>query len=250
VFDHVPVGAADRAAARAFYASALATLGATPTTDDPTLVEWTDFSIAQAGDDRPVTTRLHVGFRAPAGRPQLEAFHRAGLAAGGRDDGAPGPRPRYGEGYEGAFVLDPDGRSAEAAHHPNLRAGGVVDHVWIRVADLAASRRFYAAVGAVVGFAPVDETSDRVRFSPGPHGGSLTLVASDAPQRTTPVHLAFPAPDQATVKRFHAALTAAGHPDHGAPGLRPEYHPGYFGAFVLDPDGHNIELVHHDRSRG
>ena len=61
------------------------------------------------------------------------------------------------------------------------------------------------------------------------------------------MHLAFPAPDRATVDRFHAAVTGAGYRDNGPPGERPRYHPGYYGAFVHDPDGNNIELVHHDR---
>jgi catechol 2,3-dioxygenase-like lactoylglutathione lyase family enzyme len=61
------------------------------------------------------------------------------------------------------------------------------------------------------------------------------------------VHLAFPADDDATVRAFHAAALAAGYTDHGAPGERPQYHPGYYGAFVLDPDGHNVEVVNHNR---
>ena len=59
----------------------------------------------------------------------------------------------------------------------------------------------------------------------------------------TGTHVAFGAPDHATVDAFHAAALAAGGRDNGAPGLRPHYHPGYYGAFVLDPDGHNIEAV-------
>jgi predicted lactoylglutathione lyase len=61
----------------------------------------------------------------------------------------------------------------------------------------------------------------------------------------TPVHVAFVARSRAEVDAFHAAAVAAGGRDHGAPGPRPEYHPGYYGAFVLDPDGHNIEAVTH-----
>jgi catechol 2,3-dioxygenase-like lactoylglutathione lyase family enzyme len=59
--------------------------------------------------------------------------------------------------------------------------------------------------------------------------------------------MAFPAADNATVDDFHQALVAAGYRDNGAPGERPIYHPGYYGAFVLDPDGNNIELVNHNR---
>ena len=58
---------------------------------------------------------------------------------------------------------------------------------------------------------------------------------------------AFPAQDDATVRAFHAAALAAGYQDHGGPGERALYHPGYYGAFVLDPDGHNIEVVNHNR---
>ena len=64
---------------------------------------------------------------------------------------------------------------------------------------------------------------------------------------TTPFHLAFGAADRAAVEDFHRAMTRAGFADNGEPGERPEYHPGYFGAFVLDPDGHNVEAVDHGR---
>ena len=64
---------------------------------------------------------------------------------------------------------------------------------------------------------------------------------------TEHVHLAFPADADATVGGFHAAALAAGYEDHGAPGERAVYHPGYYGAFVLDPDAHNIEFVNHNR---
>ena len=61
------------------------------------------------------------------------------------------------------------------------------------------------------------------------------------------VHLAFPAPDAATAGEFHRRALAAGYRDNGPPGERPRYHPGYYGAYVLDPDGNNVEAVHHNR---
>jgi predicted lactoylglutathione lyase len=61
------------------------------------------------------------------------------------------------------------------------------------------------------------------------------------------VHLAFKAADRDTVDEFHRVALAAGYRDNGAPGERPQYHPGYYGAFVLDPDGHNVEAVYHER---
>jgi hypothetical protein len=74
---------------------------------------------------------------------------------------------------------------------------------------------------------------------------SFSLVRDERPL-TEHVHLAFPAREDATVHAFHAVALAAGYEDHGAPGERAIYHPGYYGAFVLDPDGHNVEVVNHN----
>jgi len=75
---------------------------------------------------------------------------------------------------------------------------------------------------------------------------SFSLVRDERPL-TEHVHLAFAADADATVRAFHAAALAAGYEDHGMPGERAVYHPGYYGAFVLDPDGHNVEVVNHNR---
>jgi hypothetical protein len=78
---------------------------------------------------------------------------------------------------------------------------------------------------------------------------SFSLVRDERPL-TEHVHLAFPAREDSAVRAFHAAALAAGYEDHGAPGERVVYHPGYYGAFVLDPDGHNVEVVNHNRGTG
>ncbi|MGZ4408647.1 MAG: VOC family protein [Gaiellaceae bacterium] len=119
-----------------------------------------------------------------------------------------------------------------------------MDHLWLRTADVAASRRFYATIVPIVGLELVTDLPELVRWSDGE--GSFTFVA--APEPTHNVHLAFGVGDAATVARFHEAATAAGFADNGPPGERPQYHPGYHGAFVLDPDGHNVEAVFHDRT--
>jgi catechol 2,3-dioxygenase-like lactoylglutathione lyase family enzyme len=75
---------------------------------------------------------------------------------------------------------------------------------------------------------------------------SFSLIHDERPL-TEHVHIAFPAQDDATVRAFHAAALADGYADHGGPGERLVYHLGYYGAFVLDPDGHNVELVNHNR---
>src|SRR5215210_720359 len=121
MLDHVTLRVADLAASRRFYETVLPTLGVTPTYADDELVEWDDFGISPATEEKPVTRRLHIGFGA-ASRDHVRAFCEAGVGAGYRDDGAPAPRPEYGPDYFGGFLLDPDGNSAEAVHHDDVRA--------------------------------------------------------------------------------------------------------------------------------
>jgi catechol 2,3-dioxygenase-like lactoylglutathione lyase family enzyme len=241
VFDHVTIRVGDREASQRFYATVLATLGMEPTYVDAHLVEWDDFSLAAARAERPVTRRLHVGFVAPSPE-HVDDFWRTGTEAGYRDDGPPGPRPQYGADYYGGFLLDPDGNSAEAVHHGTMRAGGNIDHVWIRVADPAAATRFYETIAPHAGFRRDPATTDRAQFRG--ESGSFSLLAGEP---TANLHMAFPARDDATVQAFHRIATAAGYRDNGAPGERPVYHAGYYAAFVLDPDGNNIEVVNHNR---
>jgi catechol 2,3-dioxygenase-like lactoylglutathione lyase family enzyme len=242
MFDHVTIRVSDRDASVRFYGLVLQTIGIEPTSTDEDFPEWDDFSLAQADEEHPVTRRLHIGFVAPS-REHVDAFWRAGTQAGYRDDGAPGLRPQYSDDYYGAFLLDPDGNSAEAVHHGSLREGGNVDHLWIRVSDLDASTLFYELVGPAAGFRVGGEHADRTRFAC--MSGSFSVVRGDEP--TENVHLAFGATDNETVDRFHREATAAGYRSNGRPGERPVYHGGYYAAFVLDPDGNNVEVVNHNR---
>jgi catechol 2,3-dioxygenase-like lactoylglutathione lyase family enzyme len=242
MFDHVALRVTDLAASGQAYRRLLGVLGAAPSTDDDELIEWEDFDLSPADAENPVTSDAHVGFVAPS-REVVDAFWRAGIKAGLRDDGEPGPRALYGPDYYGAFLRDLDGNSIEACLHENTQPPGLVDHVWLRVADVAASRDFYATVAPFTGFALELDEDDRARFR-GP-SASFTVIAGAAVTRN--VHIAVPADDDATVEAFHRAALAAGYRDNGPPGERPQYHPGYVGAFVLDPDGNNIEVVNHNR---
>jgi catechol 2,3-dioxygenase-like lactoylglutathione lyase family enzyme len=116
VIDHVTVRVSDFEASKAFYSTVLAPLGHELAWEDSEqkLAEWGDFSIA--ADGKPLTRDVHVAFAARS-REEVEAFHRAALEAGYRDNGPPGERPVYHEGYYGAFVLDPDGNNVEAVFH-------------------------------------------------------------------------------------------------------------------------------------
>jgi catechol 2,3-dioxygenase-like lactoylglutathione lyase family enzyme len=241
MFDHVTIRVTDRAASERFYDTILTTLGIDRTYRTGTFSEWGDFSLAEADASKPATRHLHVGFVAPT-REQVDAFWRAGTEAGYADDGPPGPRPHYRGDYYGAFLLDPDGNSAEAVHHGAMRRGGVIDHLWIRVADVAAARRFYETIAPHAHLQLAADTPDRARFA-GPTG-SFSLVRGTPTQN---VHLAFPTDDDRDVHGFHDAATAAGYRGDGPPGERPRYHPGYYAAYVLDPDGNSVEVVNHHR---
>ena len=221
----------------------LPTLGIEQTHSDDHFTEWNDFSLAAAGAEKPATQRLHIGFVAPS-RGHVDEFWRIGTEAGFRDDGEPGPRPQYSEDYYGAFLLDPDGNSAEAVHHGSVRDRGSIDHLWLRVSDLEASTRFYETVAPAAGFRTGREHPDRTSFAC--VSGSFSIV-SDGSAPTQHAHIAFKAENDETVDRFHREATAAGYRDNGAPGERPVYHPGYYGAFVLDPDDNNVEVVNHNR---
>jgi catechol 2,3-dioxygenase-like lactoylglutathione lyase family enzyme len=120
-------------------------------------------------------------------------------------------------------------------------AGRLIDHVHLRAADFKKTRDFYLAIFDVLGLKLEHSGDNWLQMD------ELFIDAADADTTPTHVHLAFQAKDRATVDAFHKAALAAGGIDNGAPGER-NYHPGYYGAFVLDPDGNNIEAVFHGPS--
>ena len=127
-----------------------------------------------------------------------------------------------------------------------LHRGRLIDHLQLVVRDLKASRRFYEAVFEVIGI-PIGGEGEGYFWA---DELFISTADSEAAQGklTGRHHLAFQARDRTTVDAFHKAATAHGGKDNGAPGERP-YHPGYYAAFVLDPDGNNIEAVYHGEAR-
>jgi catechol 2,3-dioxygenase-like lactoylglutathione lyase family enzyme len=117
----------------------------------------------------------------------------------------------------------------------------MIDHLKLHVGDVARSKAFYEAALAPLGYRIVMEPAPGL-VGMGVRFPDFWLAQSDTP---TVAHVALRADDRAAVDAFHAAALAAGGTDNGAPGLRPQYHPGYYGAFVIDPDGNNVEAVHH-----
>jgi catechol 2,3-dioxygenase-like lactoylglutathione lyase family enzyme len=127
-----------------------------------------------------------------------------------------------------------------------LHRGRLIDHLQLVVRDLAASHVFYEAVFRVLDI-PIGDKKDSFFWADELFVSTAASQAADG-RLTGRVHLAFQARDRATVDAFHKAALAHGGRDHGAPGERP-YHPGYYAAFVLDPDGNNIEAVFHGEAR-
>jgi catechol 2,3-dioxygenase-like lactoylglutathione lyase family enzyme len=241
MLDHVDIRVSDREASRRFYTTVLGEASYA----DEDFAEWQDFGIVEDDAEHPVTRHLHVAFAARS-QEEVDAFWRRGVDAGYRSDGEPGPRPQYTADYYGGFLLDPDGNSVEAVHRPGrTETGSPFDHLWIGVSDLAASRRFYEIVAPVLGLEVGDGRLPEMFALAGDRRHAM-FVADGRPP-TEDVHLAFPAADDETVAEFHRVATEAGSRDNGGPGERAIYHPGYFGAFVLDPDGNNVEAVNHNR---
>lgn len=210
MFDHVTLRTADAARTARLLTPALAALRQEP--EGGRFAQWDDFGYREG---EPQTRNVHVGLLAPTTR-DVAAFWQAGVDAGLKSDGPPGPRTQYGPGYYGGFLLDPEGNSIEACTHPNVdrtHPPRLVDHVWLRVRDLAASRAFYEAIAPFSRFEIAHEEPGYVRF----RGPKATLSLVEGTPVSEHLHLAFPV--------------------DGAEN----------GATVLDPDGHNVELVHHDR---
>jgi predicted lactoylglutathione lyase len=203
-----------------------------------------DFWIADmnAGEAGGPNREVHVAFHAK-NRDAVQSFYDSALNLGAESLHEPRLWPEYHPGYYGAFVRDPDGNSVEAVHRAKQRLDeNRLGHVWIRVRDLVESRFFYETVAPTVGLRVHEGAANR--FHVRGVDRSFAIVQDDPV--TENVHLAFPADDRATIEEFHRAALEAGFRDNGAPGER-SYHPGYYGAFVLDPDGNNIEAVFHDR---
>ncbi|UXI67090.1 VOC family protein [Tahibacter amnicola] len=126
----------------------------------------------------------------------------------------------------------------------------MLDHIGFKVADFAKSRAFYTRVLATLGYGEVLDVTPEMTGTDTHHlgygkDGNPTFWISTGNTPPTGLHVAFVAPNRAAIDAFHREALAAGATDNGGPGLRPHYHPTYYAAFVLDPDGVNIEAVCH-----
>jgi catechol 2,3-dioxygenase-like lactoylglutathione lyase family enzyme len=242
MFDHITLRVADLAAASGAVRAALDELEITQTSRTPTFSVWGNFALTQTDENNAITRRVHVAFIAP-GTAHVDRFWRAGIDAGFVDDGPAGPRPDNAENYYAAHLKDLAGNSFEAVHRGGERPKGNVDHLGIRTNDVRASTAFYSTISVGAGLTIRSQTAERAAFSVGASDGSFVLIAGEP---TENAHVAFSGDDDG-VRRFYADAIAAGYLSNGEPGERPRYHAGYYAAYVLDPDGNNIEVVDHHR---
>jgi catechol 2,3-dioxygenase-like lactoylglutathione lyase family enzyme len=240
MFDHITLRVPDLAAATSAFAAMLDQLEIEQTTQTTNFSVWGNFALTQTGAQHPIARRVHVAFIAPT-TAHVDRFEPAGITAGFADDGPAGPRPKYAADYYAAAVKDHAGNSFEAVHREGRRPSGNIDHVVIRAGDVEASTAFYSTIAAAAGLTIRRQTADRAAFSVGESDGSLLLIAGEPTQNT---HIAFSGDDD-SVRRFHADAIAAGYRSNGEPGERTRYHDGYYAAYLLDPDGNNIEVVNH-----
>ena len=236
VLDHVDIRVSDRDASQRFYETVLTVLGRTEHVDDDEYIDWGDFSIVS--DGQPVARHLHIAFYAPS-HELVDAFHRAGVEAGYTDEA----RPARGRSTARTTTARSCAtRTATASKRcTRARSARPARSTICGSAPVTSRpiRRFYLATGQEIG---VDE-ADHVQIVTG--NASISYVLGEP--ATEHVHIAFGVDTNEAVDAFHRAAIDAGYTDNGAPGERAAYHPGYYGAFVLDPDGHNIEAVNHNR---
>ena len=241
MFDHVTLRVSDTAIPNPFFEAALGALDVAPTSISEKWEVWPSFALTLEDDNHPPTRGLDVGFLA-AGPTQVDEFWRVGNDAGASGDTTPGNQRIGGTSAYAAALRDPSGNRVAAVHTGSpRRLDNVVDYVRIGVRNLAAAATFYRTIASAAGLEELTPDADEIVF--GASTGARLLLAQGGP--TEHLHLAFPG-DDAAVQHFHSAATTAGFRDNGKPGERP-YHTGYYAAYVLDPDGNNIEVVNHHR---
>ena len=174
----------------------------------------------------------------------MDEFWQAGIDAGYEDDGEPGERPPYTPGYYGAFLCDPDGNSTEAVHHADVRRGGNIDHLWIRVRDLDGAMQFYTTIAPHTGLREGRRWELGRQF----RGAWATFSFVQEERAPTEHFNCFPG----SRPPYRRGLPSG---DHGSrlsrqrrPSEQSRDQSDYYAASVLDPDGTIVESVFHERT--
>lgn len=263
MFSHFTLGTDDLERAQSFYTSVLATLGQSllETAPDEGYLMYgppdrghPHLFISRPFDGLPATwsNGFHIAYRV-LDTAAVERFFEAALAHGGYDEGEPGMRPQYSADYYGAYVRDPDGNKLQAVCYTGGRRAGatgdIVSHITLGLADLDRERSFYSAVLGALGIVELPEESDEESSGYGIVGYELPVVYVQPTFDGRPAtwgngtHTAFAADSRDAVDRFHAAALAYGGTCDGPPGLRLNYSPNYYAAYVRDPVGNKLQAV-------
>ena len=188
-------------------------------------------------------------------REQVDLFHAAALAKGGRDEGAPALRPHYAPDYYAAYLRDPDGNKLQAVHYGEGRivapGQGAISHVTLGSNDMERARAFYDGLLAVIGAERIFTLPHATAYGlPGTQKPAVLLCPAHDGRPATwgnGTHVALLAPSRAAVDAFHATALKLGSRDEGAPGPRPRYGPSYYGAYVRDLDGNKLQAACSER---
>jgi uncharacterized protein len=246
------IGVADTARARAFYGGLFGWRFETGPSGNGYRISTSTVPGGMHGNDEGAGALVFFGV------PDLEAAMARVRDLGGHAEALGSRANETREGSFGRFALCRDDQGSPFGLHQPPEAEGegtqgpaarrpTIDHVTLRAGDLPASGLFYETALAPLGFGLEFEHEGLLAFGSG-ESGRLIIYASERP--VAGFHVAFSAPSREAVDAFHAAALGAGGRDNGAPGLRPEYHEGYYGAYVFDPDGNNVEAVHHAAPSG
>ena len=184
-------------------------------------------------------------------REQVDLFHAAALAKGGRDEGAPSLREHYAPDYYAAYVRDPDGNKLQAVNYGEGRVmakgQGAISHVTLGSNDLVRARGFYDSLLATLGIEQLYVEPEGAAYClPGTQKPAFSIRRPFDGRPATwgnGTHVAFLARSRALVDGFHAKALAKGGKDEGAPGPRPHYGPTYYGAYLRDLDGNKLQAV-------
>jgi len=263
MFSHITLGSNDLKRSEAFYRAVGPTLGLPLTHVDhdegdlrinrhdrcgPPVIVCRPFDGLRATSGN----GFHIAFMA-ADKDAVHSFHKAALAKGGDDEGAPGLRPIYARDYYAAYVRDPDGNKLQAVCYLDGRkagaSGDVISHITLGHRAREEARRFYRATLGPLGLVDIPEEGDDTTIGFGIEGYRTPIIYVSRPFDGRPssfgngTHIAFSAPSRNAVDHFHEGALAHGGRSDGAPGLRPHYAAHYYGAYVRDHVGNKLQAV-------
>ena len=263
MYSHFTLGSNDLEKSKTFYDPVLNNLGLVLLSGDADKdylmygLENGDFPhlfVSRPFDDLPATwsNGFHLAFNADS-QASVEGFYESAMQNGGTDEGEPGLREHYDEDYFAAYVRDPDGNKLQAVCYLNGRRHGqtnpIISHITFGLAELNREKKFYDGILGALGIQFLPEESDHESCGYGNPDSELPVFYVQPTFDGRPatwgngVHVALLAESRKQVDDFHHQAISNGGTSDGAPGLRPQYSPNYYAAYVRDPLGNKLQAV-------